>query len=135
MYLKFLFVFIKDTLDDNIEVTCTLYLPSHGKVVCGRSNGCIVLIDSITTSIAELLQHQNNQKGLFIQFIFLYSLLIFFMKKIIKNILVVNLVYFYYTQEQCISPKSLHQVVNINNSLSAYVKDLRNLRKIIELYF
>lgn len=52
------------TDDHQIEVTSSLYLPSHGKVVCGRSNGSIVIIDAISAAIAELLQKRDDKPGL-----------------------------------------------------------------------
>uniref|UniRef100_A0A7M5X173 WD repeat-containing protein 7 n=2 Tax=Clytia hemisphaerica TaxID=252671 RepID=A0A7M5X173_9CNID len=48
--------------ENAIEVTYSLYLPSHGKVVCGRSNGSIVIIDSISAVINELLQSKTQHK-------------------------------------------------------------------------
>ncbi|XP_057311095.1 WD repeat-containing protein 7-like isoform X1 [Hydractinia symbiolongicarpus] len=42
--------------EGTVDIRSSLYLPSQGKMVCGRSNGTIVIVDAIRVSISQLLQ-------------------------------------------------------------------------------
>jgi len=44
------------------NTTSSLYLPSQGKMVCGRSNGTIVVIDAIQAAMPQLLSLKNKDQ-------------------------------------------------------------------------
>ncbi|XP_066567021.1 WD repeat-containing protein 7 isoform X2 [Amia ocellicauda] len=42
-----------------LKVTASVYIPSHGRMVCGREDGSIVLVPATQTAIVQLLQGEH----------------------------------------------------------------------------
>ncbi|KAI2651660.1 WD repeat-containing protein 7 [Labeo rohita] len=45
--------------NDPIKVTASVYIPSQGRLVCGREDGSIVLVPATQTAIVQLLQGEH----------------------------------------------------------------------------
>ncbi|XP_062868314.1 WD repeat-containing protein 7 isoform X3 [Trichomycterus rosablanca] len=45
--------------EDPIKVTASVYIPSQGRLVCGREDGSIVLVPATQTAIVQLLQGEH----------------------------------------------------------------------------
>ncbi|XP_036384609.1 WD repeat-containing protein 7 isoform X1 [Megalops cyprinoides] len=45
--------------DEPIKVTASVYIPSQGRLVCGREDGSIVLVPATQTAIVQLLQGEH----------------------------------------------------------------------------
>ena len=41
------------------QVTASVYIPSQGRMVCGREDGSIVLVPATQTAIVQLLQGEH----------------------------------------------------------------------------
>lgn len=41
------------------QVTASVYIPSQGRLVCGREDGSIVLVPATQTAIVQLLQGEH----------------------------------------------------------------------------
>ncbi|XP_076449576.1 WD repeat-containing protein 7-like isoform X2 [Babylonia areolata] len=49
--------------EGGVKVTATIYIPSQGRVVCGRENGTIVIVPAVTCVIKQLTGHTpHNQE-------------------------------------------------------------------------
>lgn len=44
---------------DPIKVTASVYIPSQGRLVCGREDGSIILVPATQTAIVQLLQGEH----------------------------------------------------------------------------
>lgn len=42
-----------------LKVTASVYIPSHGRLVCGREDGSIVIVPATQTAIVQLLQGEH----------------------------------------------------------------------------
>ncbi|XP_061211598.1 WD repeat-containing protein 7 [Neopsephotus bourkii] len=47
---------------DPIEVTASVYIPLHGRLVCGREDGSIVIVPATQTATVQLLQGEHAQR-------------------------------------------------------------------------
>ncbi|XP_048581651.1 WD repeat-containing protein 7 [Nematostella vectensis] len=47
--------------DEGISVTTSLYIPSQGRIVCGRQDGSIVIISAARAAIAQLLRSRSTE--------------------------------------------------------------------------
>uniref|UniRef100_A0AAX7T979 WDR72-like alpha-solenoid domain-containing protein n=1 Tax=Astatotilapia calliptera TaxID=8154 RepID=A0AAX7T979_ASTCA len=45
--------------DEPIKVTASVYIPSQGRLVCGREDGSIILVPATQTAIVQLLQGEH----------------------------------------------------------------------------
>ncbi|KAI4880880.1 hypothetical protein NFI96_015353 [Prochilodus magdalenae] len=45
--------------EDPIKVTASVYIPSQGRLVCGREDGSIILVPATQTAIVQLLQGEH----------------------------------------------------------------------------
>uniref|UniRef100_A0A8B9J6E2 WD repeat domain 7 n=1 Tax=Astyanax mexicanus TaxID=7994 RepID=A0A8B9J6E2_ASTMX len=45
--------------EDPVKVTASVYIPSQGRLVCGREDGSIVLVPATQTAIVQLLQGEH----------------------------------------------------------------------------
>ncbi len=45
--------------NEPIKVTASVYIPSQGRLVCGREDGSIVLVPATQTAIVQLLQGEH----------------------------------------------------------------------------
>lgn len=45
------------------DITCGLYLPSFGRLVCGRSDGSIASLSAAQAATLLLLQHRKFSRG------------------------------------------------------------------------
>ncbi|XP_070599618.1 WD repeat-containing protein 7 [Erythrolamprus reginae] len=45
--------------DDPLKVTASVYIPAHGRLVCGREDGSIVIVPATQTAIVQLLQDEH----------------------------------------------------------------------------
>ncbi|KTF94463.1 hypothetical protein cypCar_00048544 [Cyprinus carpio] len=45
--------------NEPVKVTASVYIPSQGRLVCGREDGSIVLVPATQTAIAQLLQGEH----------------------------------------------------------------------------
>ncbi|XP_047143877.1 WD repeat-containing protein 7 isoform X1 [Hydra vulgaris] len=59
--------------DHSVVVTCSLYLPSQGKLVCGRTNGTIFLVDAIKAALAQLIQPAESKLASYPPYIILHG--------------------------------------------------------------
>ena len=41
------------------QVTASVYIPSQGRLVCGREDGSIILVPATQTAIVQLLQGEH----------------------------------------------------------------------------
>ncbi|XP_070535704.1 WD repeat-containing protein 7-like [Ptychodera flava] len=48
--------------DDLLAVTSSIYLPSQGRLVCGRDDGSIVIVPATQTAIVQFLQGQHTAR-------------------------------------------------------------------------
>ncbi|XP_051498402.1 WD repeat-containing protein 7 isoform X1 [Apus apus] len=46
-------------LRDPLKVTASVYIPAHGRLVCGREDGSIVIVPATQTAIVQLLQGEH----------------------------------------------------------------------------
>uniref|UniRef100_A0A7N4P2P9 WD repeat-containing protein 7 n=1 Tax=Sarcophilus harrisii TaxID=9305 RepID=A0A7N4P2P9_SARHA len=44
---------------DPLKVTASVYIPSHGRLVCGREDGSIIIVPATQTAIVQLLQGEH----------------------------------------------------------------------------
>lgn len=42
-----------------LKVTASVYIPAHGRLVCGREDGSIVIVPATQTAIVQLLQGEH----------------------------------------------------------------------------
>ncbi|XP_072920232.1 WD repeat-containing protein 7 isoform X2 [Hemitrygon akajei] len=45
--------------EEPLKVTASVYIPSHGRLVCGREDGSIVIVPATQTAIVQLLQGEH----------------------------------------------------------------------------
>ncbi|XP_070792077.1 WD repeat-containing protein 7 isoform X2 [Pituophis catenifer annectens] len=45
--------------DEPLKVTASVYIPAHGRLVCGREDGSIVIVPATQTAIVQLLQDEH----------------------------------------------------------------------------
>lgn len=45
--------------EEPLKVTASVYIPSHGSLVCGREDGSIVIVPATQTAIVQLLQGEH----------------------------------------------------------------------------
>ncbi|XP_060617291.2 WD repeat-containing protein 7 isoform X5 [Anolis sagrei] len=50
------------TSDEPLKVTASVYIPSHGRLVCGREDGSIVIVPATQTAIVQLLQDEHMRR-------------------------------------------------------------------------
>nr|XP_020655949.1 WD repeat-containing protein 7 [Pogona vitticeps] len=48
--------------DDPLKVTASVYIPAHGRLVCGREDGSIVIVPATQTAIVQLLQDEHVRR-------------------------------------------------------------------------
>ncbi|XP_030330791.1 WD repeat-containing protein 7 isoform X3 [Strigops habroptila] len=46
-------------LEEPLKVTASVYIPAHGRLVCGREDGSIVIVPATQTAIVQLLQGEH----------------------------------------------------------------------------
>uniref|UniRef100_A0A673YGD9 Anaphase-promoting complex subunit 4-like WD40 domain-containing protein n=1 Tax=Salmo trutta TaxID=8032 RepID=A0A673YGD9_SALTR len=49
--------------EEPIKVTASVYIPSQGRLVCGREDGIIILVPATQTAIVQLLQGEHMLRG------------------------------------------------------------------------
>lgn len=42
-----------------LKVTASVYIPAHGRLVCGREDGSIIIVPATQTAIVQLLQGEH----------------------------------------------------------------------------
>lgn len=47
------------TSQEPLKVTASVYIPAHGRLVCGREDGSIVIVPATQTAIVQLLQGEH----------------------------------------------------------------------------
>ncbi|KFP07872.1 WD repeat-containing protein 7 [Calypte anna] len=47
-------------LEEPLRVTASVYIPAHGRLVCGREDGSIVIVPATQTAIVQLLQGEHT---------------------------------------------------------------------------
>lgn len=47
------------TSNEPLKVTASVYIPAHGRLVCGREDGSIVIVPATQTAIVQLLQGEH----------------------------------------------------------------------------
>ncbi|XP_075788744.1 WD repeat-containing protein 7 isoform X2 [Pelodiscus sinensis] len=45
--------------DEPLRVTASVYIPAHGRLVCGRDDGSIIIVPATQTAIVQLLQGEH----------------------------------------------------------------------------
>lgn len=45
--------------NEPLKVTASVYIPAHGRLVCGREDGSIVIVPATQTAIVQLLQGEH----------------------------------------------------------------------------
>nr|XP_016850732.1 PREDICTED: WD repeat-containing protein 7 isoform X3 [Anolis carolinensis] len=50
------------TSDEPLKVTASVYIPAHGRLVCGREDGSIVIVPATQTAIVQLLQDEHMRR-------------------------------------------------------------------------
>uniref|UniRef100_A0A4W3HGW4 WD repeat domain 7 n=1 Tax=Callorhinchus milii TaxID=7868 RepID=A0A4W3HGW4_CALMI len=45
--------------EEPLKVTASVYIPSHGRLVCGREDGSIIIVPATQTAIVQLLQGEH----------------------------------------------------------------------------
>lgn len=48
--------------DDPLKVTASVYIPAHGRLVCGREDGSIVIVPATQTAVVQLLQDEHVRR-------------------------------------------------------------------------
>jgi len=47
-------------INEPLKVTASVYIPAHGRLVCGREDGSIVIVPATQTAIVQLLQGEHT---------------------------------------------------------------------------
>lgn len=56
-------------IKEPLKVTASVYIPAHGRLVCGREDGSIVIVPATQTAIVQLLQGEHMlRRGMLISF-------------------------------------------------------------------
>lgn len=50
---------IVPNVSEPLRVTASVYIPAHGRLVCGREDGSIVIVPATQTAIVQLLQGEH----------------------------------------------------------------------------
>lgn len=45
--------------NEPLKVTASVYIPAHGRLVCGREDGSIIIVPATQTAIVQLLQGEH----------------------------------------------------------------------------
>lgn len=48
--------------NEPLKVTASVYIPAHGRLVCGREDGSIVIVPATQTAIVQLLQDEHMRR-------------------------------------------------------------------------
>ncbi|XP_060092113.1 WD repeat-containing protein 7 isoform X1 [Heteronotia binoei] len=48
--------------DEPLKVTASVYIPAHGRLVCGREDGSIVIVPATQTAVVQLLQDEHMRR-------------------------------------------------------------------------
>ncbi|XP_044287185.1 WD repeat-containing protein 7 isoform X1 [Varanus komodoensis] len=48
--------------EEPLKVTASVYIPAHGRLVCGREDGSIIIVPATQTAIVQLLQDEHMRR-------------------------------------------------------------------------
>jgi uncharacterized protein (UPF0218 family) len=60
--LRDMSILVQNGEEDCIPVTTSLYLPSQGRIVCGREDGSIVIISAAKAALTQLFRSRRNRE-------------------------------------------------------------------------